>query len=107
LIFGIFKENFKLHPSVEFGEEIRTRTKVMVFQTFGGEMWGKYEGKASDNRKSGRKYRAKLIFTWYNIGFLLMWTMKFGLEIRTRTKVMVFLTIGGNVGGNVGKKLLT
>jgi hypothetical protein len=47
---------------VEFGLEIRTRTEIMVFQTIGGEMWGKYEGKASKNDNSGKKYRIKLIF---------------------------------------------
>ena len=39
----------------EFGLEIRNRTKVMVFQTIGGEMWGKCGGKASKDDKSGGK----------------------------------------------------
>jgi hypothetical protein len=80
---------------MKFGLEIRTRTKVMVFQTFEG----KCGGKASKIRKSGRKYRAKLIFAWYNIGLLMMWTMKIGLQIRTRTKVMVFQTFKGKMWG--------
>ena len=91
---------------VEFGVKIRTWIKVTVFETIGGEMWGKYEGKASDNRKSGRKHRAKCIFDWLKAGFELITSEEFGLEIRTRTKVMVFQTFGGEMWGNVGKKLL-
>jgi len=40
LIFGTIKESFKMLPSVEFGLEIRNRTKVMVFQTNGGKYGG-------------------------------------------------------------------
>jgi hypothetical protein len=90
-------------PSVEFGLEIRNRTKVMVFQTIGG----KCGGKASDNHHSGKKHRANLIFGTIKESFELITSEEFGLEIRTRTKVMVFLTNGGKCGGNVGEKLLT
>jgi hypothetical protein len=44
MIFGRFKAGFELITSEEFGLEIQTRTKVMVFQTFGGEMCGEMCG---------------------------------------------------------------
>jgi hypothetical protein len=37
---------------------------------------------------------------------MLIGKVEFGEEIRTRTKVMVFQTFGGHLGGNVGEKLL-
>jgi hypothetical protein len=92
---------------VEFDLEIPSRTKVMIFQTIGGEMWGK----VSKNDNSGRKYRVKLIFGQLKIGLMLIGKVEFGLEIRTRTKVMIFQTIvgkfGGKCGGNMREKLLT
>jgi hypothetical protein len=38
---------------------------------------------------------------------MLIGKVEFGLEIRTRNKVMVFQTFGGHLRGNVGEKLLT
>jgi hypothetical protein len=38
---------------------------------------------------------------------MLIGKMEFGLEIRTRSKVMVFQTNGGKFGGNMREKLLT
>jgi hypothetical protein len=37
---------------------------------------------------------------------MLIGKVEFGEEIRTRTKVMLFQTFGGHLGGNVGEKFL-
>ena len=98
---------------VEFGWEIRNRIKVTVFQTIEGKFGGKCGGKASKIHNPGRKHRTKLIFGSMIAGFMLIGKVEFSPEIRTRTKVTVFQTIGGNVGekllrsisleGNVGQ----
>jgi hypothetical protein len=62
-------------------------------------MWGKVSKMAI----SGRKHHPILIFGRFKAGFELITSEEFGLEIRTRTKVMVFQTFGGKCGGKVSK----